>query len=672
LALKLGGGLNEISHDPFVVSDWGALRFDMHTGTVPENHASTLKVRIEEVGNSNNNKEQTIKLEKAKGTATAYSEDRWRIGYGETGFETFTIDVPDALRGKVATLKFVLDGGGEVYIDNVFFKSQSLLLGNPGEARKPDAAESYKDRYLLEKPQYTVSYNKDKQTANWSSYILNKSWLDGTRLDKFNPDPTLPSGWYEFPGDAYTPTDKFDGIAYDRGHLSPAADIARTPKDAIAADLMPNIIPQNFSNNRGFWNRLERGLRQDLVKDRGKELFVTTGNLGEIKDSSGNPIYVEKSVDYPGLKVSIPEFLWKVVLVSDKPISTISDVSDQTFAFAIYAPNNDSVKGVGDRWRDRNQNYVFSVRDLEGKVPYDFFSNLSTGLQEKIENIDRTRLFDRLDALFSSPITAPLLAAWSGDDDFQTLAIRPDGAVRHNGSTENIRLAGSEISSVQQIGINEDGTTSVRTEKATTQVSLSEISPSATATVQLSISEVGRIETTTIQERIVQSSISQVGFPEITSDQSTIIQIGIGQISLHQAGTGQVNSGKTSLLKNTTIQIGGNQIAVAQVSVGEVSTSQIKSNQISSAQINPTEISLTSSITLQQFLSIHNFNLQNTTIPTWTEFLTGTTPFNLNIEIIDLPTGQLAEANITGFDSNGRPVSGTLTLDTDANGLGWF
>ncbi len=61
------------------------------------------------MGNSGNFKEQIIKLEKAKGTATAYSEDRWRIGYGETGFETFTIDVPDALRGKVATLRFVLD-----------------------------------------------------------------------------------------------------------------------------------------------------------------------------------------------------------------------------------------------------------------------------------------------------------------------------------------------------------------------------------------------------------------------------------------------------------------------------------------------------------------------------------------------------------------------------------
>jgi hypothetical protein len=146
-AFRLNGG-ETIGHNRFVTPDWGALRFDMHTGIVPENYASTLKVRIEEVGNPGNFKEQIIKLEKAKGTPTEYSEDRWRIGYGETGFETFSIDVPDALRGKVATLRFELTGG-EVYVDNVFFKSQHLLLGNPTEARHIDTPVS---------PEYQVNY----------------------------------------------------------------------------------------------------------------------------------------------------------------------------------------------------------------------------------------------------------------------------------------------------------------------------------------------------------------------------------------------------------------------------------------------------------------------------------------------------------------------------------
>ncbi len=40
--------------------------------------------------------------------------------------------------------------------------------------------------------------------------------------------------------------------------------------------------------------------------------------------------------------------------------------------------------------------------------------------------------------------------------------------------------------------------------------------------------------------------------------------------------------------------------------------------------------------------------------------------------ITNLPTGQLASATITGYDSNGRPNAATISIDDDANGVGWF
>ena len=54
-----------------------------------------------------------------------------RIGYGYQGFETFQVNVPDEMRGKTARLRFELHGDTEVYIDNVFFKSEHLKFGNP-------------------------------------------------------------------------------------------------------------------------------------------------------------------------------------------------------------------------------------------------------------------------------------------------------------------------------------------------------------------------------------------------------------------------------------------------------------------------------------------------------------------------------------------------------------
>ncbi|NET48228.1 MAG: PKD domain-containing protein, partial [Merismopedia sp. SIO2A8] len=109
-----------------------------------------------------------------------------------------------------------------------------------------------------------------------------------------------------------------------------------------------------------------------------------------------------------------------------------------------------------------------------------------------------------------------------------------------------------------------------------------------------------------------------------------------------------------------------------QGSTAKTNSSKYSPTQISSTQVNFTEVSLSSSISLQQFLRSHTPNPQNTTVANWTNFLQPHSPFNLNIEITDLPTGQLAEATITRFDSIGRPIAGTILIDDDANGLGWF
>ena len=48
------------------------------------------------------------------------------------------------------------------------------------------------------------------------------------------------------------------------------------------------------------------------------------------------------------------------------------------------------------------------------------------------------------------------------------------------------------------------------------------------------------------------------------------------------------------------------------------------------------------------------------------------TAFDINLLVKDLPTEQLAEAQITKYDSQGRPIGGNIFIDSDANGKGWF
>jgi PKD domain/Bacterial Ig domain len=186
---------------------------------------------------------------------------------------------------------------------------------------------------------------------------------------------------------------------------------------------------------------------------------------------------------------------------------------------------------------------------------------------------------------------------------------------------------------------------------------------------------------------------SQMASGEVNSNHTSPIKIGSDQLSISKIGTIQASMPKINTAQVGSLEIGSTQVSLPKISISQVGIAKIDSlqnhfSQDRSTQINTTQIgtnqlvggsnfdsnkvSLSNSITIQQLLSSHNPNLQNTTVPTWTEFLQSPTPFNLKIEIQDLPTGQLAEATITGYDTNNRPNSGTLTLDTDGNSLGWF
>jgi hypothetical protein len=146
------------------------------------------------------------------------------------------------------------------------------------------------------------------------------------------------------------------------------------------------------------------------------------------------------------------------------------------------------------------------------------------------------------------------------------------------------------------------------------------------------------------------------------------------QVSKLQIGTEQISKTQINSFQIGFFQIGSFQESLPKIGITQNDTTEIGTSQLSTAKIDPLKVSFPSSITLQQLLSSHSPNLQNTTVPAWTEFLQSPTPFNLKIEIQDLPTGQLAEATITGYDTNNRPNSGTLILilTLDSNSLGWF
>nr|WP_299489912.1 hypothetical protein [Acaryochloris sp. IP29b_bin.137] len=221
--------------------------------------------------------------------------------------------------------------------------------------------------------------------------------------------------------------------------------------------------------------------------------------------------------------------------------------------------------------------------------------------------------------------------------------ISKGSTITHNSATgensvfvETIGHSRSIQISPSQIGINQGHVL----KNSITQSRPSQISP-----LQIGATQVGISQINIHQVRPSQPSVEQVGIAEIS-----IPQVGTAQQHLYQGGSyqdrlTQISAPTVGAKQVASRQINTSEDAILEVAFSKVTLPQNEATQIGIFQFALAEISFPSSISLQQFLSSHHYNLQNTTIPTWSQFLQDSTPFNLNIEITDLPNGQLAVAS---------------------------
>ncbi len=230
-----------------------------------------------------------------------------------------------------------------------------LALGNPSGATADVLNEN---NYLMVKPQYTLSYNRGKATANWVAWKVSTYWLgSASRQDDFRPDTTLPSGWYQVTGSDYS------GSGYDRGHICPSGDRTRSITDNSATFLMTNMMPQIPANNQQSWAQFEDYTR--TLAAAGNEVYVISGPTGNIGTVAGG-------------KVVVPAYTWKVILVLPEGSNDLSRVTRNTRAFGIIVPNQGSLVSA---WRT----YRVTVDAVEALTGHDFFSLVPKNTQAIIE-----------------------------------------------------------------------------------------------------------------------------------------------------------------------------------------------------------------------------------------------------------------------------------------------
>jgi len=241
----------------------------------------------------------------------------------------------------------------------ILFCIQAVLLFSCGSSTRVAAPALPDHMQMLYSDCMTIYYDHRCKQPRWVKYTLTADHLQGSgrRKDNFKPDPRL-SGLASAQHSDYSKT------GYDRGHLAPAGDMARSQKCMDESFYYSNISPQVPGHNRGVWLRLEKQVRDWTAN--WDSLIVVTGPI------------LDDHATYPTIgtnAVCVPELFFKSILAHR---------GETLQAIAFVVPNEGS--------REALHTFAVSVDSLEVLSGIDFFDHLPDTTQKRIESVAE---FDR-------------------------------------------------------------------------------------------------------------------------------------------------------------------------------------------------------------------------------------------------------------------------------------
>jgi DNA/RNA endonuclease G (NUC1) len=226
------------------------------------------------------------------------------------------------------------------------------------------------DDFIITRDQYTISYNRNRNTPNWVSYEFDLTHF-GTSVDRcdcFTHDPALPASFTHLTTADYTGAGAFAGYGIDRGHMARSFDFTSGTLDNARSYYLSNIVPQSAAVNQGPWKLLEDSLG-NLARFHDKEVYVVDGVAGD-----------EGTVKGEG-KIVIPATVWKVALIlpRDHGLAEVNDYRDIDDVIAVIMPNGPAVNAD---WRT----YKTTIDEVERISSYDLLSLLPDKLETAVES----------------------------------------------------------------------------------------------------------------------------------------------------------------------------------------------------------------------------------------------------------------------------------------------
>ncbi|XP_006890711.1 PREDICTED: nuclease EXOG, mitochondrial [Elephantulus edwardii] len=205
---------------------------------------------------------------------------------------------------------------------------------------------------------HALSYDQAKRVPRWVLEHISKSKITGDadrKHCKFKPDPGISPVFSALNED-------YLGSGWSRGHMAPAGDNKFSTKAMAETFYLSNIVPQDFDNNAGYWNRIEMYCRE--LTERFEDVWIVSGPLTLPQTASDG----KKTVTYQVIgqdNVAVPSHLYKVILARRSPGST-----EPLALGAFVVPN----KAIG--FQPPLTEFQVSLQDLEKLSGLVFFPRL--------------------------------------------------------------------------------------------------------------------------------------------------------------------------------------------------------------------------------------------------------------------------------------------------------
>ncbi len=209
----------------------------------------------------------------------------------------------------------------------------------------PKFTGAHSNSFTVSHTAFTVSYNQDFKQPDWVQYDLTCADLDSpvARTNDFREDKTVPGGTLE----AFD----YKKSGFDRGHIAPARDMARSKLTMSESFLMSNMAPQRaYFNRSGLWRKSENAVREWACDNS----MITV---------VGGPI-LNGEVEKVG-KLFVAKYFYKIIL------------ADNEKAIAFIFENGKDKSSI--------EKFAVSIDQVESLTGIDFFSELPDELEDEIE-----------------------------------------------------------------------------------------------------------------------------------------------------------------------------------------------------------------------------------------------------------------------------------------------